>query len=144
MHTVPLRTLVQLLTDHGSLRSSAMSGEVPEQHCQVPTLLHVSQHLKGDGTNYMTWRMHVRAILGAYGLTKEINGTTRQRPNWGSGSPVPPDDLAKAIILINIQSYDVFRGGSVPFTRASFERATARQLWSHLERQFSESELQWY
>ena len=120
--------------------------EVDVRACPVPTLLHTLQHLKGSGANYMTWRMHIRAVLDAYGLGREVYANAPgQLTNWGSKSPAHREDLAKAIILINVESYNVFRVGQVPFTRARFEGATARQLWSHLETQFSEREIeQWY
>lgn len=116
----------------------------------MPTLLHDSQHLRANGENYKTWRMQVGAILSAYGLMEEfeyyritsVNVALELRRRWGgSASLASRDNLAKAIILINVQTYDVFRRGELPsFTRATFEKASAHHIWSYLEEQFIESE----
>ena len=88
-----------------------------------------NERLSIHGWNYKTWRLKIVAIIGAYGLLPQAmsNGGGVTRRNTFS-EPLSSEQ-ARAIIMLNIEDYDVFKDKR---SVKELEELNARGIWNLL------------
>ena len=96
----------------------------------VPILLSESHHLCQSGRNYITWKMHMSALLLLHGLSDQING------RGGANKDGPRTEVAKAILLLNIRSHNsiVSRTENPKKELMELDAMTAQEVWDRLEK----------